>query len=84
VLARLDFIFEETNMELMVFLAAIIVFLAAFGVFPLLYLFLLRQARRTREEMGPLAPIVSSFDGTIDPMPKLGSGATHDAGVRGF
>jgi hypothetical protein len=70
-------------MELMVFLAAI-VFLASIGVFPLLYLLLRRHARRTREEMGPPVPIVSPFDGTIEPMPKLGSGANQDPGARGF
>ena len=84
VFARLDFIFGRTNMELIGFLAAIIVFLAPIGVFPLVYLLLRRHARRTREEMGRPVPTVSPFDGTIEPMPKLGSGATHDPGVRGF
>ena len=80
VVARLDFIFGRTNMELKVFLAAIIAFLAPIGVFPLLYLLLRRHARRTREEMGRPVPIVSPFDGTIEPMPKLGSGAPYDPG----
>jgi hypothetical protein len=84
VLARLDFMFGRTNMELMGFLAAIIVFLAPIGVYPLVYVLLRRHARRIREEMGRLVPITSPFDGTIEPMPKLGSGATHDPGVRGF
>ena len=84
VLARLDFIFGRTNMELVAFLAAVIVFLAPIGAFLLLYLLVRRHARRTREEMGRPVPIVSPFDGTIEPMPKLGIGATHDLGVRGF
>jgi hypothetical protein len=67
-------------MELMGFIAAIVVFLAPIGVYPLVYLLLRRHARRTREEMGRPVPIVSPFDGTIEPMPKLGSGATHDPG----
>ena len=70
-------------MELIGFLAAI-VFLTPIGVFPLVYLLLRRHARRTLEEMGRPVPTVSPFDGTIEPMPKLGSGATHDPGVRGF
>jgi hypothetical protein len=84
VLARLDFIFGRTNIDLMTVLAPKIVFLAAIGVFPLLYLLVRRHARRTREEMGRPVPIVSPFDGTIEPMPKLGSGAAQDPGVRGF
>jgi hypothetical protein len=84
VLARLDFIFERTNMELIGFLAAIIVFLAPIGIYPLFYLLVRRHARRTREGMAPPVPIVSPFDGTIQPMPKLESGETHDPGVRGF
>ena len=84
VLARLDFIFGRTNMELMGFLAAMIVFLAPIGVFPLVYLLLRRHARRTREKMGRPVPAVSPFDGTIEPMPKLGSGANHDPGIRGY
>jgi hypothetical protein len=35
-------------------------------------------------KMGPPVPIVSPFDGAIEPMPKLGSGEAHDPGVRGF
>jgi len=69
-------------MELMGFLAAI-VFLAAIIVFPLLYLVLHRHARRTLEEIGRPVPIVSPFDGTIEPMPKSAM-ATQDPGVRGY
>jgi hypothetical protein len=68
-------------MELIGFLAAIIVFI---GVYPLVYVLLRRHARRIREEMGRPVPMASPFDGTIEPMPKLGSGAPHDPGVRGF
>jgi hypothetical protein len=71
-------------MELMGFLAAIIVFLAPIGVYPLVYVVLRRHARRTCEEMGRPVLITSPFDGTIEPMPQLGNGATHDPGVRGF
>ena len=70
-------------MELMPLLAAI-VFLAAISVFPLLYLLLRRHARQALEEIGRPAPIVSPLDGTIEPMPTLGSGATYDPGVRGY
>jgi hypothetical protein len=71
-------------MEIMGFLAAIILSLAPIGVLPLVYLLLCRNGRRIREEMGQPVPIVSPFDGSIEPMPKLGSGATLDPSVRGF
>jgi len=79
VLARLNFVFGRANMEPMAFLAAI-VFLAAISVFPLLYLLMRRHARRTLEKIGRPLPIVSPFDGTIELMPKLGSGAPYDPG----
>jgi hypothetical protein len=63
----------------------LVLLIVAVAIFPVSYFVLRRRARLLREKQTerPTAS-VNPLDGTIEPMPKLGSRVTHDPSVTGI